>query len=245
MIHTPELSFTVFPYLCLTVFGVGHAYRYVTDRYSWNARSSEFLEKNELFYGAVIFHWGILLTLAGHAGGLLIPQRLFDLAGIHSDAHLFIAYWTGLPVGIAAFVGSLLLLKRRLSNARVKAAGTVNDVVTIGALAIVGGLGLFNVVFGHHNVLNTVAPWIRGVVTLRPDATLMREVPLSYKLHILSALTLLAFSPFSRLVHIWSAPFFYFVRSQILFRRTHGFIPGAARTPRSGSDRKEKSSYGR
>ena len=68
------LLFTVFPYLCLTVFVLGHGYRYVTDRYGWNARSSEFLDKDALRYGSVLFHVGILLTLAGHTGGLLIPQ---------------------------------------------------------------------------------------------------------------------------------------------------------------------------
>jgi len=213
------LLFTVFPYLCLTTFVVGHSYRYVTDRYGWNARSSEFLEKDKLFYGSVLFHGGILFTLAGHAGGLLVPQRLFDLVGIDSDAHLAIAYWSGLVVGIAAFVGSLLLLWRRLNNDRVKAAGTVNDLVTISGLVIVVAIGLYNVVFGHFNVLDTVAPWIRGIVAFSPAPNLMRTVPLSYKLHILSALALLAFSPFSRLVHIWSAPVFYFIRRQILFRR--------------------------
>jgi nitrate reductase gamma subunit len=216
---TYELTFTVFPYLCLTVFTVGHAYRYVTDRYAWNARSSEFLEKNTLNYGSVLFHWGILGTLLGHAGGLLIPQRVFDLVGVSSEAHLSIAYGSGLLVGIAAFVGSTILLWRRLTNKRVKAAGTANDLITISGLVIVIGLGLYNVVFGHHNVLYSVAPWIRGILTFRPEASLMLDVPINYKVHILSALALLAFSPFSRLVHIWSAPVFYFVRRRILFRQ--------------------------
>jgi nitrate reductase gamma subunit len=47
----------------------------------------------------------------------------------------------------------------------------------------------------------------------------MREVPLSYKVHVLSALALLGFSPFSRLVHIWSIPIFYLIRRPIVFRR--------------------------
>jgi nitrate reductase gamma subunit len=74
------LIFTVFPYLCLTTFVVGHGYRYVTDRYGWNARSSEFLEKKALFPGTVLFHWGIVFTFLGHAGGLLVPQRVFDFS---------------------------------------------------------------------------------------------------------------------------------------------------------------------
>jgi nitrate reductase gamma subunit len=214
-----ELVFTVFPYLCLTIFVLGHSYRYLTDRYNWNARSSEFLEKKALFYGSVLFHWGIVLTFLGHAGGLLVPQRVFDLAGIDSRVHLAIAYWSGLGVGVAALSGSLLLFWRRLTHRRVRAAGTVNDLVTLGGLVVVIGLGLFNVVFGHFDVLYSVAPWIRGIVTFTPEPQLMREVPLSYKLHVLGALALLAFSPFSRLVHIWSAPLFYFVRRRIVYRR--------------------------
>jgi nitrate reductase gamma subunit len=215
-----ELAFEVFPYLCLTVFTVGHALRYITDRYSWNARSSEFLEKKSLKFGSILFHWGILGTLLGHTGGLLIPQAVLDRIGIDSHAHLALAFWSGLLVGVAALVGSATLCWRRIRNDRIKAAGTVNDLITIVGLILVIALGVFNVVFGHYNVLYSVAPWIRGIVTFRPDAGLMMDVPMSYKLHILLALTLLAFSPFSRLVHIWSAPVFYFFRRPIVFRRT-------------------------
>ncbi|HBG18111.1 MAG TPA: hypothetical protein DDY32_02215 [Desulfobulbaceae bacterium] len=39
------LAFLVFPYIALTIFVFGHGSRYLTDRYGWNAKSSEFLEK--------------------------------------------------------------------------------------------------------------------------------------------------------------------------------------------------------
>ncbi len=211
--------FTVFPYVCLTTFVVGHAYRYVTDRFGWNARSSEFLEKKRLFAGSVLFHAGIILTVFGHAGGLLIPQRVFDLFSIDAQGHMTLAYWSGLAVGIAAFAGVLLLAWRRLSVARLKAVTTRNDLVTLAGLVAVIGVGLYNVVFGHFNVLYSVAPWIRGIVTFTPDAGLMRDVPLSYQIHVVSAWALLGFSPFSRLVHIWSAPLFYLLRPPIVFRR--------------------------
>jgi nitrate reductase gamma subunit len=211
--------FVVFPYVCLTCFVAGHLYRYVTDRYNWNARSSEFLEKRNLRYGSVLFHWGLVFTFIGHFGGLLMPQSLFDAVGFDAEAHLAAAYWSGLAVGLAAFVGALLLLFRRVIRARVRAAGTTNDLFTLIFLAFVIGAGLYNVLFGHYNVLDTLAPWIRGIITLRPHPELMRAVPLSYKVHVLGALALLGFSPFSRLVHIWSVPLFYFFRAQILFRR--------------------------
>jgi nitrate reductase gamma subunit len=214
--------FTVFPYVCLTTFVVGHAYRYVTDRFGWNARSSEFLEKKSLLAGSVIFHGGIILTIFGHAAGLLIPQRVFDAFGIDARGHMAIAYWSGLAVGAAAFAGVLLLAWRRLNRPRLNAVTTRNDAVTLAALVVVIGAGLYNVIFGHFNVLDSVAPWIRGIVTFTPDAMLMQTVPLSYQIHVITAWALLGFSPFSRLVHIWSAPLFYFFRPPIVFRRQAG-----------------------
>ena len=213
------LAFLVFPYLALTTFVVGHTYRYIVDPFTWNAKSSEFLEKKTLYSGITIFHWGILLTLIGHAGGLLIPQTLFDMAGIDGQTHTQIAYWSGLVAGAAAFVGSIWLLWRRVTVKRIQMTTTLNDYVTITGLVIVTGLGLYNVVFGHFYVLDTIAPWIRGIVFFQPNPELMSGVPLSYKIHILSAFTLLGFSPFSRLVHIWSAPFTYPLRRYIVFRR--------------------------
>lgn len=213
------LAFLVFPYLTLTIFTVGHLSRYLTDRYRWNAQSSEFLEKRKLFLGTTIFHWGILLTLFGHAGGLLVPQRIFDMFGIDSAAHTAIAHYSGLVIGVAVVVGLGFLLARRISVPRIQATTSRNDYLTLAGLIFVGGTGLYNVLFGHHDVLVTVAPWIRGIVTFSPEPGLMRDVPLSYQVHVLGALTLLAFSPFSRLVHIWSVPLSYFFRSWLVFRR--------------------------
>lgn len=213
------IAFVVFPYLALTVFCVGHLYRYVTDRLTWNARSSQFLEKDQHYPALTMFHWGILLTLAGHSGGLLVPQAVFDAVGIDAAGHLRIAYLSGMAVGVAAVVGGLWLIGRRLMSERLRATTSANDWFTLGAIIIVASAGLFNVLFGHYNVLYTIAPWIRGIVTFRPQPELMVSVPMSYKVHILLALALLGFSPFSRLVHIWSAPIFYVLRVPILFRK--------------------------
>jgi len=216
---TNMLAFLVFPYLALMSFVVGHTYRYIVDPFTWNAKSSEFLEKKNLYPGITLFHWGILLTLLGHAGGLLIPQTLFDMAGIDGQMHSHIAYWSGLVVGAAAFIGSMLLFRRRITVKRIQVTTTLNDYVTLAGLVFVTGLGLYNVVFGHFYVLDTIAPWIRSIVFFQPNPELMLKVPLSYKIHILSAFALLGFSPFSRLVHIWSAPFTYLLRRHIVFRR--------------------------
>jgi nitrate reductase gamma subunit len=214
-----NFAFVGFPYLALTVFVVGHTFRYVTDAFGWNARSSEILDKEGLRLGITIFHWGILLTLLGHTGGLLVPQTHYDAVGINGQIHTIIAFYSGWVVGAASLVASVLLLWRRLTRKRVRSTTSLNDWITMALLIWVIGAGLYNVAFGHYYVLDTLAPWIRGIVIFRPDPTLMREVPLSYKIHVLSALVLLAFSPFSRLVHIWSVPLTYSLRRYVLFRR--------------------------
>lgn len=215
-VHT--IAFAVYPYIVITVFVLGHSYRYATDRYGWGARSSEILDKQGLKVGITLFHWGILLTLFGHAGGMLIPQSLYDLAGIGSQLHTQIALGGGFLIGLAAFVGMFLLLKRRFFKDRVRAVTTLNQFVTLILLFIAISSGLYNVLLGHYDVLTSVAPWIRSIVILRPEPALMLPVPFSYKLHVVSGLAILGFSPFTRLVHIWSVPLTYLIRRFIVFR---------------------------
>lgn len=215
------LAFVVYPYLALTTFVVGHPYRYFTDPYNWNSKSSELLDKDSLKYGITIFHWGIIVTFLGHLSGLLTPQWFLDKLGINAEIHEFMAIAVGIVVGSLAFVGLILLLARRLGRKRIFVHTSANDFVTLGLLLFVVAAGLYNALLGGYGkqVLYTVAPWIRSILTLTPDPKLMADVPWTYKVHILGALTLLGFSPFSRLVHIWSAPFPYFIRSYIVFRR--------------------------
>jgi nitrate reductase gamma subunit len=216
------LAFLVFPYLALTTFVVGHLYRYLTNPYDWNSKSSELLDKKGLKFGITIFHWGIIFTLLGHGAGLLIPQRYWDAVGINSQAHTLFATYSGFIVGAMALLGLALLIYRRISKDRILATTSLNDFVTLGLLFFVVATGFANVVSGlydHFDILTTIAPWLRGIVTLTPDPTLMLQVPLRFKIHILAVLALLGFSPFSRLVHIWSVPLTYLFRRLIVFRR--------------------------
>ncbi len=213
------LAFVVFPYVVLTAFVLGHAYRYLTDWKHWNAKSSQLLHTRSLRYASSLFHWGALLTLVGHAGGMLIPQWMYDLAGINAQAHSALAYWAGLLAGLLMVPGAVWLFLRRLRQERIAAATSLNDLVLLGLIILVSAFGLYNVIFTHYDVLYSIAPWIRSVVMFTPKPELMAPVPLTYKLHILTALALLGYSPFTRLVHIWSVPAAYLLRSFVVFRR--------------------------
>lgn len=219
------LAFLVFPYLMLTVFVVGHSYRYCTDRFYWNAKSSELLEKETLRFGIVLFHWGMIFTFVGHFFGLLTPQWLLDTVGITAEIHDFVAVNTGRLFGLMTLIGLIILVRRRVTNARVRSAGSINDLVVLTLLSVVVFLGTYNTFFARYDVLYSIAPWIRSIVTFTPDPELMLPVPWSYKIHILGAFTILGYSPFSRLVHIWSLPVTYMVRPYLSFRRRAAGMP--------------------
>ncbi len=216
------LAFLVFPYISLSIFVVGHLYRYFTDPFRWNARSSELLDKESLKYSSLLFHYGMVFTVVGHAGGMLIPQGFYDSMGISGEMHTRLAVMAGAVIGAAAVIGNFLLFRRRITNRRVLVNSTGSDLLTLGLLLFTGGIGTYNVFFGYFYVLDTIAPWIRGIVTFTPDHTLMRDVPFMYKLHILAAFALFAISPFTRLIHIWSLPLPYFLRNYVVFRKRSG-----------------------
>ncbi len=213
------LGFLVYPYLALTTFVVGHLYRYITDRYHWNSLSSELIDKESLKYGITVFHWGIIFTFFGHFFGLLTPQDWLDRIGITASVHHAAAIAAGMLFGTVALIGLLMLLWRRITRPRVYVNSSANEFVVVVLLIIVVAMGTYNTFFPTADVIYTVAPWIRGIVTLRPDPSLLTDVPWSYKIHILAAFTLLGYSPFSRLVHIWSIPLTYLIRPYISFRR--------------------------
>ncbi len=219
------LAFLVFPYVMLTIFVVGHSYRYLTDRYDWNSKSSELLDKDGLKYGVLLFHWGIIFTFLGHFFGLLTPQWLLDRIGITADIHDFLAINTGRLFGLMTLIGLTVLLRRRVTSPRVWSTSRVNDVVVVASLIFVVFFGTYNTFFGHGDVLYSMAPWIRSIVTFTPNPDLMLHVSWSYKIHILGALAVLGFSPFSRLVHIWGLPATYMFRPYLSFRRRAAGMP--------------------
>lgn len=213
------IAFVIFPYVALTLFVVGHFYRYCTDLYHWNSRSSELLDKGGLRFGITIFHWGIIVTFLGHLTGLLTPQWFLDEIGISADIHDFLSLFVGKIVGVMAAAGLVLLLLRRVGRPRIARNSSLNDLAIVVFLLAVVLLGTFNAWVPRCDVLYTIAPWIRSILIFTPEPDLMATVPWTYKIHVLAALAVLAFSPFTRLVHIWSVPLAYLFRRYIVFRR--------------------------
>ncbi len=218
----------VFPYISLLVLIVGTLYRYDANQLSWTSKSSELLEKRLLTIGSMLFHVGILMVFVGHVLGLLVPMEVYSALGISSEVYHAAAIIGGGAAGLAAFVGISILLYRRIATARVRRTSDASDYVADGLLWLVISLGLvvtlgYNLLNGPFEYRVSVGPWIRSVVTLHPDVGLMGSVPLIFQIHIAASLLLLAVSPFTRLIHMYSVPFAFLTRAPLQYRARYGF----------------------
>jgi nitrate reductase gamma subunit len=211
------------PYAALATFIVGHIWRYHYDKFGWTTRSSQLYERRLLRIGSPLFHFGILLVALGHIGGLLIPESWTKAIGISEDAYHAVAFTLGTIAGAAALAGAVILIYRRRTVGPVFTATTRNDkamYVLLMATILLGlGATLTGTLTGHpHDYRLTVAPWFRSIFYLHPDTALILRAPIAYQLHVLAAWALIAFWPFSRLVHVFSAPVGYLTRPYIVYR---------------------------
>lgn len=218
------LPWVVAPYLAAALFVGGHLWRWRYDRLGWTSRSSQLLEARWLSIGSPLFHYGLLGVIGGHVVGILVPARATRAAGISDHAYHLVALVLGGTAGAAALLGIVLLTVRRLLDARVRRGGTAADLVVDLALVVVIALGMgetlgWNLLVGEYGYRETLAIWFRQLFTLHPDASLMSGAPWVYQAHVLASLTVFALWPFSRLVHVWTAPVQYVVRrAHILYR---------------------------
>lgn len=217
------LLWGVFPYIVLTIFILGHIYRYQKDQFGWTTKSSEFLEKKRLRIGSLLFHWGIIFVFGGHVLGLIIPVGFYDALGITEHMYHNVAIIFGLPAGIAAFVGIILLTYRRISVKRIKATTSPGDWIALIfiLLAIVSGLiaTSFNIDSQGFDYRTTIAPWLRGLFIFNVQPELMQTVPIWFKIHIYCTFSLYVVWPFTRLVHAFSFPFHYLRRSYVIYKK--------------------------
>lgn len=233
----------IVPYICLAVFVVGHIWRYSYDKFGWTTRSSQLYEDRLLRWGSPLFHFGILGVVVGHVMGLAVPQSWTDAIGIDRHLYHWIALGGGIPAGIATLVGLAILVYRRRTVGPVFSATTVNDKMMYLVLATVILLGIWNTIAGsllqwggEYNYRDGVSPWFRSIFAFQPRPELMASAPIGFKLHALLACLLFAMWPFTRLVHVFSAPIGYFTRPYIVYR-SRDARPGTgvgSRAPKRG-----------
>lgn len=219
-----QFLWVIFPYMSLVVFVVGHIFRYRNDQFNWTAKSSEFIEKKQLMIGSLLFHLGIIPVIFGHISGLGIPKSWMRALGVNDHIYHIGAVYIGGFFGTLTLLGMLILTARRFTLRNVRRLSSVSDMAVNVILLAIVSMGMYatlvtNAVQPEFDYRETISVWFRGLFMFSPDASLMKDVPLSFKMHILMGFAIFVFWPFSRLVHVWSVPLNYINRRYILYRR--------------------------
>ena len=209
MNYLHQFVFGIYPYVALAIFLLGSLVRYDREQYTWKSESSQVFYGGLLRFGSPLFHVGILGLFFGHAAGLLTPVRVWDTLGVSHGVKQTVAMVAGGVMGLLCLAGLLMLLVRRLSNARVAARSTFKDKLVLLWILLTLLLGLSSIFVsashmdGHMMVL--LMTWAQHVVTFRGDAAgFIVDAPLIFKLHLFMGMSLFVIFPFTRLVHVWS-----------------------------------------
>jgi nitrate reductase gamma subunit len=211
-----HILFVWYPYVCISAFVFGSLIRFDREQYTWRASSSQLLRKRQLTWGSNLFHFGILFLFFGHAIGLLTPKAIYTLVVTVEQKQRFAVNAGGIA-GLICFIGLTLLLHRRLFDARIRRTSTYMDLAILFILWVQLCLGLLTLPlsYGHAdgNAMLRLSSWAQGIVTVQPvDAKTLQGLDWPFLVHLVLGMTIFLLFPFSRLVHVWSAPIWYLGR---------------------------------
>jgi len=220
-----QFLFGYYPYIALTVLFVGSILRFEHGQYSWRSGSSQLLRRKQLMLGSVLFHVGILIIFFGHLVGLLMPIWVFDTLGISHPAKQLMAIIVGGLAGVMCFAGMLLLIHRRLFDARIRATSSFGDTAILLLIFVQLNLGLASIFVSLNHLdggeMVKFMEWAQRIFTFRGGAAaLVADVHPIFKAHLVLGLTIFLVFPFTRLVHMLSAPVWYLNRRGYQIVRT-------------------------
>lgn len=199
--------FVVLPYVALILFFLVTIQRYRAQTFTYSSLSSQLLENQQHFWGVVPFHYGVLTVLAGHIIAFLMPQQLLWFNS--RPARLYILEVTGLIFGLLTLVGLTAIIVRRLSHPKVRVVTSWADWVVYALLMVQVVSGVLVAVvngWGSSWFAAAMTPYLWSLVKLSPNAGYLTALPWLVQLHVINAFLLIAFFPFTRLVHVLVVP---------------------------------------
>ena len=218
------LLFGVYPYVALAICLIGSWARFDLSQYTWRAGSSQMLDNKGMRLASNLFHVGIIFILAGHFVGLLAPHALYS-PFISTANKQLLAMVSGGFFGILCLIGLVMLINRRLNNPRIRASSNPSDIMILFVLLAQLVLGLLTIFASTQHmdgsIMVLLGEWAQSIVTLQPlkAAAAIAPVGIIYKLHVFLGVTLFVLFPFTRLVHIVSAPIWYLGRRYQIVRQ--------------------------
>ena len=229
-----QALFGFYPYVALAVLAIGSILRFDREQYTWRTGSSQLLRRRQLVLGSVLFHLGILAIFAGHFVGLLTPIWVWDALGVPHSAKQMLAIVAGGVAGVLCLAGGCLLLHRRLFDARIRATSSFGDsaILILLMAQLILGLATISVSLQHRDGAEMVKfmNWAQSIFTFRAGAAdYIADAQWIFKAHITLGLTILLVFPFTRLVHMLSAPLWYLNRRGWQIVRSKRLAAGSGR----------------
>jgi len=213
--YLDQFLFVALPYLAFAIFFIVTIQRYRQQTFTYSSLSSQLLENKQHFWGMVPFHYGILAVIVGHVVAFAVPRAVLAWNG--RPLRLYILEVSALICAMLALVGLISAIVRRIRNSKVRVVTTVPDWVLMGLLTFQIFSGIHIAIFtgwGSSWYAAAATPYLRSLLTFSPQISYLTEMPWMVRLHIVNAFLLIAFFPFTRLVHILVVPNMY------LWRRT-------------------------
>ena len=216
--------FGVYPYIALAIAIVGTWVRFDLSQYSWKSSSSQMLRKKNMRLASNLFHVGIIVVLLGHLFGLLTPHVLYDRF-ISAGHKQIAAVVVGGIAGVFCWIGLVMLMWRRFTDDRISNTSKFSDKMILVILFVQLTLGLGSIFTSAQHLdgltMLNYAGWAQDITLLRPiqAAARIEQADLIYQLHMALGITLIMIFPFTRLIHIISAPVWYFGRRYQIVRQ--------------------------
>ena len=158
-----------------------------------------FGEEKWLWLGALAFHWSFLIVFLRHLRFFMEPVPAFVVLIQHVDGFLRI----GTPVlyltGVVLLAALIYLLWRRLANPQVRYISLFTDYF---ALFLLLGLVISGLLMRYFAKTDVVAVKQLGIGLLTLSPVMPATVTPLFFVHLLLVSALLAYFPFSKLVHM-------------------------------------------
>lgn len=214
-----DLIFIALPYAALALVLFVTPYRFISNRLTWSAYSTQFLERKFLFWGINPWHYGVIPILAAHVIGFAFPGWVKGFLG--NQETLLLVESFGLGLGLFALLGCVILLLRRANSGMLSKVTFGSDWLVLYLLAFQAGTGIYIGYFerwGSQWYLHTAVPYLWSIVSFNPQLGFVIDLPLVFKLHAASAFLIVAVLPFTKLVHMLYLPIDFLKDPPILYK---------------------------
>ena len=211
--------FVVLPYVALALFLFVTPYRYFSNRLTWSAYSTQFLEQKALYWGSNPWHYGIIPVVLAHFMGVIAPGPMRSI--LANQQALILLESVGLGLGLFALFGCLVLMVRRAQTPLLKPVTSAADWVLLFLLTLQAATGVYMGLFmrwGSQWYLHTAVPYLHSLLVFNPQIEFVADFPLVFKLHTAGAFLIIALLPFTKLVHLLFLPIGFLKDPPILYR---------------------------